>query len=288
MRRHPQASGWMLACVILAMPGVAVALPFELVVDPARSSIEILASSTATVDLGTGSPQVVPVGPGAGAGGPLPGGGTSSGLRTSLSGTVVADITPTTIGFPRLLGELRIDDSGSWLPGGGGTPEPGQLALSLDAGSLQVTTAMRDAAAVYTAGPVPYANAGSGLFSFVPVGFFALDEAVLSTSMTGAPDFSSPFTGAGVLFGTANTGSIRLLPGGGIEVVVDLQTQLLLNAAQLGSPVPIDVTLDVSATIVASQAVAPEPSGVGLVAVALLATAARSRHAFRRGRPRCA
>lgn len=169
----------------LGAPRPVSAAEMRFALDPAQSSLAIASGSGFTLALGqrtltanganpiaTGFGDVALdwTAPSEGSGASLPDGTTGNGLRTFVTGVVVADLAEdlSTIAFRRERSVLELGDSGAWRPGppGGSASAPGPAELAVE-----------------------WADAGTGVS-----GRLAVRRAVLSIDTAGA---TLPLTPAG-------------------------------------------------------------------------------------------
>jgi hypothetical protein len=278
--------------LLVVLPARAVSEIYT--IDPVQSIVTVESSTQLRIDLFGLVPTIdLPIlsqeGAG-GTGGTLPDGSSSDGLRAALTGQLLVDVqgdlsNPTSLQILSRRTSIRLEDSGTWLPGLPGAPSqaaPGGLALRFEEPSFGLTgmAALRgfeltaSHSSVQSLGPL-----GDGLFSF-SLGLFSLNpvpvDGVLDfqTSLPGSSQAGRaalfPTSSASVSF-DATEGQLLQQPAGGREITVPLTGSVFLAAQDFIAGIPWGLTLDLSGQLVATNAAfVPEPSPDWAFAAALL------------------
>lgn len=268
----------------------------EFFVDPAQSYLQIDSTSQFVFDLpaplGTLTMPLVAQTDPSTSGLVLPGIGLSDGTITALEGGFFLDlILPTQ---PGLVGSLNggeasqlfeVANSGSWLPGSGAAPLPGQLAVEVGFPSLGLSAdfVVRDLAfSGFSGGDLNYVSdeswtfPGQPLFLFPEISTLVVDGAVWIRGFGFRGAILMPFRGA-TLVVPADSGSLTRLGSDDWEISIPFTTSLDVSpAAAFGG----GVELDLSGQIVANTV--PEPGralgiGIGLAMLVWLADRRRRR-----------
>jgi hypothetical protein len=272
--------------IALASPAMAARTLFAL--DPAQSEIAIAADSELRFgflggfDAGVAALTAIGT-PGA----TLPSGTTSDGRRTSVSGTIFAEIeAATSIGFASRKTTLVAGSSGSFAPGLPATPAApasANLAASFAVPLLDVTggAALRDTifsiAAPGFAASIALTPAGTGKWTFAGPLTIVLVQASL--------DHASSIAG-GAGHGTLGPANLTSVSGGTLEdlgagrqrLTLDVDARLGLPASPLAAPLPVtSIDLHLTGRLVAITAPEPEAAARAVVALGALAALRRRR-----------
>jgi hypothetical protein len=263
----------MWACVLAPAPVRAVENYFLV---PDQSYVQLDAESGFSIELGSSTafaPFVSQLGIVPGASGlALPGIGASDGLRTSLSGTVRADITSTQIAIQRGGTTLLPARSGTWGPGipsAPATPASAPLAVAFAAPSLGLTGAAAVRGTAFTLFSLPSSltpqSATSWIFGAISLvsvlgGVIDFDTNLAAIGGRGFLDPTQQF----VSFG--GSGLLEDLGGGLRRLTLPFDVTMTLGPSDLGN-LPVGATLALSGRIVAYNQVIPEPSAWVLVAL---------------------
>jgi hypothetical protein len=268
--------------LLVVLLGLLAATPsratFQLfTVDPTRSFVAIAAGSGLSIDLGSLAAVSLPFSSQLGVvadvtGATLPDGTTSDGFRTSVSGQVLADVTPTTIRFYSQQTLLVAGVSGSWQtgpPATRATPANAQLAVHIadDLFARTGNAALRDAAFTYSSPAIALTPDGSfDAAQSLRAAAGEIDFRILLSGLSGRDFLSNATTPNG-----AGTGSLKQ-KGKSERLVIPLD--LPLDFALVGSPFDIDARL--TGQIVATIP-EPDPMTAGLVALGCTVLAAARR-----------
>ena len=281
--------------VSFAMASAAAAFPLAFVVDPLQSRVSLAASTSLTFGfpppLGLSTAAIKAQQQAGGVlGGTLPGGSTSDGLETALSGSIAAELVPgSTLAFDPLGTSVVPLPSGIWRPGlpaEPNLPASAQLAASFRAAvlGLVVSVAIRDA--VLTLGP------GGGALSPIGAGSFEIGGPFSVSLRSGLLDYTANAAGVGgrvalhaVAVSAPGNGQLDDLGGGAWRLTLPLSVAVLVPAAAFDGLLPVNsLSLSFEGQIVA-DAVVPEPASALLLGAGL-ATLARMRRGAVRGDPR--
>lgn len=297
-RSHARITGLAIALLAAAAAAPARAAIFELTIDPAQSWIQVTTAQSG-LRFTTPGPFVdtfVAVGPQSGpgiAGETLPGGFVSDGTRSSLSGTIRADVRPTQVTFLTNSTLVTIGTFGAFLPGtdtAPATPAPANLAVSFEEPlfGLGGDLVLRNGKFSMFGQNLPISpTATPGLFTFTPS--FSLTPFWMDGRYT------SEVNGVVSSFATPNiqpfaqnlvVASFEELPGERLRLTLPLNlTGQPFGFPIVSIPLPADLQVRATGQIVAT---APEAEG-GLVGLgALLALGWMRRARTRRGALRVA
>lgn len=287
-----------LATFALLVPGAATAAFLDLYVDPEQSRIELVSGSfdvllapglnvVLAAEAQTGVAGTVP--------GTLPGGGTSDGLETSLSGTILAEIDSfsTQLEVHTTSTTVDADHSGVWAPGPAGAAGVAAADLAFQVQDvvlgLDVVTALRD---VQIALGSTFSLTPDGPDAWIASGWLEIYLA------SGTVDYDSAMpglTGTGVLQPGRAVGYGTYVADGRYEIVEPGLTRLTLPfstgpivflADEGGTAIPATVTGSIQGTVVAQSQPLPEPTvGAGLfsgvLGIGWMARRRRRREALR-------
>ena len=263
------------------------ALPVTFTVSPVDSRITVSPTSIVTLDLGPQfSKPSFQIRGGTGVAAPLPGGGLSDGLTTSLSGSVATDLA--TGASLRIVGratEIALGTSGQWSPAAPGAASQLESAdLGVRFRFAGVDAALRDVTlSLSTPAASALVSAGPGVFTLAQDIDVALTSAVL--------DFLDPgFAGRGRVvlhdLHALLTSNATLLQTGPdtLELRIPLDASLHVPAAALhGVGFITSIDLDLTGQLVARATLPiPEPGTLLLVATGLALVALRRRPAVAR------
>jgi hypothetical protein len=262
------------AWVALAAPVPAQALIESFTLVPAQSFLQLDAESGFTIELGGGplfAPFATQVGvvPGA-TGAAVPGIGPSDGLRTSLSGTVRTDVTPTQISIQSGGTAVTPGHSGTWAPGAPANPNalaPASLAVSFAFPSLDLagTAALRGTAFSMNAAPTNRVAQTATSWTFAAFPLFSV--------LGGVIDFDTNLASIGgrgffdetrLLFGGQQNGLLEDLGGGLLRLTMPFDVTITLASEELGNA-PVAATIALSGRIVGYNRPIPEPSAALLL-----------------------
>ncbi len=276
---------WVAAALFLlvTVPGVASAQSTTraFVLDPARSRLTIDAVGT-LLDLEWSSlfgvlpmPLASP-----GVGDPLPGGGTSDGLTTSVSGSLMAVIGSSDLSIIARRTTLSLDTSGTFLPGLPNSPEtaaPADLALigTDSILGIMLNGAIRDAVATFglattaLAGDFPKTfDAATTSSAILLSGSYDSDANLVALAGRSAlPALSAP--------NTATAGVLRDLGDDMLEIEIPLDITLALALDEIGGGLPFSASLHLTGQLVAISV--PEPSAALLACAAFASLALLKR-----------
>jgi hypothetical protein len=255
----------------------AAAAPFLLAVDPTQSWVTVDTGSVVRIELPPPFGERVmdvesQVGALAGTSGSLLADGTlSDGLRTSLSGDLLVDVTGTQLEVLSERSILELAPSGTWLPGTPGsesTPSAAQIGLLFEdaTSGLSGSAAFRDTFVGLSAQPAALTDLGSGVWSVGPA-------TVIFRFPTGVFDYDLGLDGGEGRFHldtfagsfVQNTfGTLESLGDGRQRLTLPLDFVVNVSQYTLPTPVPTSFSLHLTGQIVAETV--PEPGAALLLA----------------------
>lgn len=260
-------------------------------IDPALS--EVTVSGSVTLELPSG-PVVMPFGS-QGSGATLPSGAMSNGLTTSLSGTIVADVTETTIRFLSTGTHIEPGISGTWAPGSTSkadtTSAPAQVGVRFaDVGlSLEGTAILRNFVMRFSSLEKTLTETGpsTDIFELSASGSAMLlkgEALVLFDLVTPPCSFSSQPCAEFVRFPAIAGSNMAISPatlarpeGSPPTITLPILVVLALDETSMMTTLPLSVTLTLSGQIVAVPEPSPQPMALAVLATLGVLTRLRPR-----------